>query len=218
MPIPTEWRTNFIMKKLLLLALTVSTTASFAQVWTEVGDAAELVPGQITTGVGPLTNIVGGIGTTTDRDLYCIYINDFQAFRASTTGQPGTLSDTQLFLFNANGIGVTHNDDDPAGGARSTITGTFVPGNGIYFIGITGYNGDPSSAAGLIWTNTPFNTERAPNGPGAAGALTGWGGTSATGTYDIALRGATFHQVPEPGTMIALGLGAAALLRRRNRK
>lgn len=204
------------MKRLLLLALSLSTTAAFAQVWNEVGDAPELLPGQMTVGVGPLTNIVGAIGASNDRDLYCIDIYDFQAFRATTVAQPGTLADTQLFLFNANGMGVTHNDDS-AGGARSTLTAMFVPGNGRYYIGISGYNGDPSSAGGLIWNNTPFATERAPDGPGAGGALTGWGGTSATGTYDILLNGATFCAVPEPGTMAALGLGALALLRRRRK-
>lgn len=203
------------MKRLLLLALSMTTTAAFAQIWTEVGDAPPLLPGQITVGVGPLTNIVGAVGASGDADLYCIYIYDWQAFRATTVGQPGSLSDTQLFLFNANGMGVTHNDDS-GGGARSTLTSQFLSGNGIYFIGITGYNTDPSSAGGLIWNNTPFGTERAPDGPGAGGSLASWAGSSSSGTYDILLNGATFH-VPEPGTMAALGLGALALLRRRRK-
>jgi hypothetical protein len=208
------WR-DFFMKRLLLIALSLSTTAAFAQVWNEVGDAVELPPGQVTVGVGPLTNIVGAISASTDRDLYCIYIYDYLQFRATTVGQPGTLSDTQLFLFDANAMGVSHNDDDI--GVRSTLTSRFVPGNGFYMIGITGYNGDPVSAGGLIWNNSPFGTERAPDGPGAGGPLVGWQGSSGTGTYDILLNGATFCAVPEPGTMAALGLGALALLRRRRK-
>jgi hypothetical protein len=204
------------MKRLLLLALSLSTTAAFAQVWNEVGDAIDLAPGQMTVGVGPLTNIVGTIGASDDADLYCIYIYDYLQFRATTVGQPGTLSDTQLFLFDANSMGVTFNDDDI--GVRSTLTNQWLPGNGFYMIGITGYNRDPVNPAGaLIWNNTPFGTERAPDGPGAPGPLAGWVGTSGTGTYDILLRGATFCAVPEPGTMAALGLGAVALLRRRRK-
>ncbi|HRI43881.1 MAG TPA: DVUA0089 family protein [Fimbriimonadaceae bacterium] len=207
------------MKRLLLLCLACTSTAAFSQVWNEVGDAIELPPGQLTVGVGPLTNIVGEIAATNDRDLYCIYIDDYLNFRATTVNQPGTLADTQLFLFDANAMGVTYNDDDPGGGTlRSTLTSVFVPGNGFYMIAISGYNGDPVGPTGaLIWNNTPFNTERAPDGPGAPGPLSGWTGTSGTGTYDIWLRGATFCAVPEPGTLAALGLGALALLRRRRK-
>lgn len=184
------------MKRFLLFGLVLSSTAAFAQVWNEVGDAPELLPGQMTVGNGALTNIVGSIAVTTDRDVYCIHITNVAAFRASTVGQPGTLSDTQLFLFDSAGIGVTHDDDDPAGGTlRSVITNMFVTSPGIYYLAISGYNSDPLSPANLlIWNNTPFAAERAPDGPGAPGPLAAWTGTSGTGTYDILLAGVAFCQ------------------------
>lgn len=137
------------MKRFLILALSISATGAFAADWNEIPDAPELLPGQITVGAGPLDRINGEVVSDGDRDLYCIRVTNYTAFRATTVGQPGTLSDTQLFLFDANGMGVTHNDDS-AGGARSTLTSIFLTSNGIYHIGISAYNGDPNSAGGLI--------------------------------------------------------------------
>ncbi|HRF60187.1 MAG TPA: PEP-CTERM sorting domain-containing protein [Fimbriimonadaceae bacterium] len=207
------------MKKIFLLSLSLSAASAFAGDWNEIPDAPDLVPGQITVGAGSLDRINGAIGNSTDADLYCIYVHDFTQFRATTVGQPGSLSDTQLFLFNANGLGVTFNDDS-GGGARSTLTSTFLTYNGIYFIGVSGWDRDATSVGGEIWADTPFTTERAPDGPGAASPLSGWAGTGGTGTYSVLLNGASFHVVPEPGTMIALagGLGALLMRRRRNAK
>ena len=187
------------MKSLSLLCLACSTSFALGQVWNEVGDAGELIgTAQITMGNGALTNIIGTIGATTDRDVYCIRINNPAAFSATTVGQPGSLTDTQLFLFDGNGMGVTHNDDTPAGGSlRSLITNQFLTSPGIYYLAISGYNGDPVNPGGLlIWNNTPFAAERAPDGPGAPGPLSAWAGTSATGTYDILLTGAAFCHAP----------------------
>lgn len=205
------------MKKLLTIAgIATLATGAFAQVWTEQGDAPELLPGQITVGNGALTRIDGNIGQD-DADLYCIRVVNYQAFRASTVGLTGF--DTQLFLFNANGMGVTHDDDDPGGGLQSTLTSQFLTSNGIYFLGISRYNRDPQSAGGLIWANSPFNVERAPDGPGAGGALSSWTGTyAAAGAYSIALSGVEYHAIPEPATLIALGVGLAAIAARRRRK
>jgi len=140
---------------------------------------------------GALNVIRGAIGATSDTDMYLINVCDAAAFSATTVG--GTTIDTQLFLFNLDGIGVAVNDDNPSGGLQSTLTSTFVQGNGQYLLAITGYNRDPVDASGgLLWLNTPFNVERAPDGPGAANAVSGWTGTSGTGGYAIALTGACF--------------------------
>ncbi len=160
------------------------------QTWTESGDAPNLLPGQETQGSGALTQIDGNHDAN-DADLFKITITDASTFSATTTG--GSSLDTQLFLFDANGMGVTHDDDDPNGGLQSRITGQFVSGPGVYYLAISAYNMDPSSSGGTIWANSPFNVERAPDGPGAGSPLLSWGTGGATaGTYSIFLTGAGF--------------------------
>lgn len=199
------------MKKFLAtIVLAALASPALAGDWVEIPTAPELLPGQITVGTGSLDRIIGTLSGGL-ADLYCISIVDEANFSATTVG--GTSIDTQLFLFDANGMGVAHNDDSV--GLQSTITSQFVNSNGIYFLAVSGYNRDPNSAGGLIWNNSPFGTERAPDGPGAAGALTSWTGTGANGDYTIFLTGAGFHRVPEPSALALLALGGLAMFRRR---
>jgi len=207
------------MKKttLILAALAIS-SASFAQSWAESGEAGNL-PGSanVTMGVGSLMTITGSHDAN-DVDMFAIMVTDPALFFASTEGV--TAFDTQLFLFNSAGMGVTHNDDTPGGVTlQSTITGVFVPAPGLYYLAISQYNADPSSATGLIWANTPFDVERAPDGPGAGNPVISWGAGGLTvDTYQIDLRGAGYATVPEPGTFVAIGLGLAGLALARRRR
>jgi hypothetical protein len=214
------------MKRFLgvsVLAALAAGTAQ-AQVWAEVGDAPELpVPGQITVGVGPLTTITGELAFdpavgSLDADMYCIHIVDPVGFSATVTG--GTIYDSQLFLFDLGGFGVTHNDDAGGGpiGAWSAI-GAGGPGPGVgpipigeYGLAISGYDRDPSSAGGEIWADSPFGDETAPDGAG--GSVISWAGAGDFGTYTITLTGATFC-IPEPTSLALLALGGLALIRRR---
>lgn len=205
------------MRKFVLLVAGLGLAASAsAQVWNEAvdggGDAGELpATAQVVTGTGPLTAILGS-WLINDTDMYQILICDEANFSATTVG--GTTADTQLWLFDANGAGVAFNDD--SGGLQSTITSLFVNSNGLYYLAITKYNRDAVNAANqLIWNNSPFGTERAPDGPGAGNpVVANWTGTtSAGGDYRITLTGACF--VPEPTSALLLGLGALALIRRR---
>jgi hypothetical protein len=183
------------MKWLLALSTilgVVSASPALAQVWAEAGDAGDLpATAQNPIGAGPLAAITGALPTGTDGDLYCIRIDNPQAFTATTCNT--TVFDTQLWLFRPDGNGVSHNDDDPGGcGLQSTLTGAFVGAAGSYLLGISGYNRDPNGPNGLIWLNTPFNVERAPDGPGAPGPVISWGGTGGTGTYRINLTGVSY--------------------------
>lgn len=186
--------------RLLLAAMLVAAlaaTPAAAGTWTEVGDAGGL-PGahQVPTGTDPFTAISGTLTNvvTTNADMYCIRIPDPTAFVATTTG--GTTLDTQLWLFYTNGNGITFNDDNPQGGLQSRITGMFVPGPGEYLLAVSaGYTCDAVNASNLeIWLDSPFNVERAPDGPGAPGPVTGWIGTATAGSYTIALTGVLFCQ------------------------
>lgn len=190
---------------------------AFGDVWVEQGDAGQLLgDAQHTVGSGTLDEI-RGFHDANDADLYCIRITDAGRFIATTTG--GTSLDTQLFLFDADGFGVTHDDDDPNGGLQSRLTGQFIPAPGIYYLAISTYNMDPSSSLGEIWNSSPFGVERQPDGPGAVGALESWGSSGGTaGEYSIFLEGASFCEVPAPGAFALLGLGGIAAAGRRRRQ
>jgi hypothetical protein len=102
--------------------------------------------------------------------------------------------DTQLFLFTQAGLGVTFNDDSGAV-VESRITGQFVPAPGLYLLAISRFDRDPTGLGLEIWADTPFTTERAADGPGAANPVDAWNGLAAstiTGAYSIALTGASF--------------------------
>ncbi|HZN40495.1 MAG TPA: hypothetical protein VFD82_16945 [Planctomycetota bacterium] len=164
--------------------------------WVEVGDAGQLLPSaQIPVGVGPLVTITGAYGGG-EADMYQIQIVSPALFSATTVG--GSVGDTQLFLFDENGRGVTFNDDSAAT-VQSTITGVNVPVPGRYYLAISGYNHDAASPAGFIWLNGPFGLERAPDGPGRGGPLTGWAGGSGAAAYVITLAGVAF-----PGPQLLL--------------
>jgi hypothetical protein len=193
-------------------------SAAFAQIHNEVGDAAELLPGQATAGVGALTTINGSFLSATDVDLYAIAITDEANFSA-TTVNAATLADTQLWLFNSAGNGVAFNDDDPPPGTtlQSRLSSLFVTSNGTYYLGVSRYDRDAQAGGLDMWVDTPFNVERAPDGPGAGGVLSGWAGTgfsTLNPIYQINLTGASF--IPEPtAALTLLPLGLMALRRRR---
>jgi hypothetical protein len=204
----------------VVLTWLLAASAASAGIWTEVGDAGDLITtGQVTSGSGPLTLINGSVAANADADLYQISIVDEAVFTASTKTQYGgsTAFDSRLYLFNSSGMGVTFNDDDPVyGGLGSTITSTFVTTNGLYWLAISKYPLSPNGTnGGFIWNANPYNTERAPDGPGAAFPLASWTGAFPGGSplaYSIALTGAAF--VPEPATLALLGLALLALRRR----
>lgn len=189
----------------LSFAFVAAALTATASTWIEgsgnIGDASSLMPGQNTIGdTGSLTSIQGRFRWD-DVDVYKIKITDPQTFSATTVGLAGFL-DTQIFIFNSTGRGVTHNDDDPATNSiQSTVTGQFVTAPGDYYLAITQYNRDPKSAADrFLWNNAPFNVERPPDGPGAAEVWTQWTDEPLQdGPYEIQLTGADFAELgPTP--------------------
>ena len=189
-----------------------------ADEWTETGDAPALMPGQAVVGLPDVDVdfIHGSFLNAGDVDLYQVFIHTPDNFNASTVD--GTDADTQLFLFDIDGLGVTHNDDNvaPGIGLQSRLTDQFVQAPGIYYLAITQYNNDALNPdLDLIWNNTPFRSERQPDGPGAPGPLNSWtvSGIGGELPYSIELSGV--HFVPEPGTLCLLALGGLALRRKR---
>ncbi len=199
--------------------LALAGSPALGQAWTETGDAGEL-PGsggaQMTAGSGPLFSISGSLDVGGDVDMYQLEICDIASFSASTVG--GTTLDTQLFLFDASGLGIASNDDTPGGGAlQSTISNLYVTATGTYFLAITRYNRDPVSSGGLIFQPAAFTEETPANGPGAGFPVSGWENTvaGAGGPYTITLTGACHADINAigacckiDGTCAAMALGA----------
>ncbi|RYG85763.1 PEP-CTERM sorting domain-containing protein, partial [bacterium] len=117
--------------------------------------------------------------------------------------------------------GVTYNGNTLSNNS-APITGQFLTAPGIYFLAETTVSATAQSAGGNIFELAPSDVEHAPNGPGAAGTLTGFtfaSGSNFGGNYVITLTGAQAAPaaVPEPTTMAVLGLGLAAIVRRRRK-
>jgi hypothetical protein len=200
-------------------------------IFAEEGDAGQL-PGtaQDTVSFEQLQGISGTIGNNptlpaaNDVDLFAIIITNPAAFSATTVGTGGTLADTQLFLFDADGRGVIANDDASAAISRSTIpaVGAGRPARlgpttpGLYYLGIAAFDRDPVSSTGLIFPSFPLTTVFGPTGPGGADPVSDYAGAgTGTGTYLIALTGAApIIVVPEPTSLTLLSVGALGALGR----
>jgi hypothetical protein len=183
-------------------------TASCPQptAWEEQGDAPQL-PGaaQVVTGIAgtPVLQIRGTlVGPFAETDMYQIQICDASAFSATTDDPLTRVANTQLFLFDSTGHGIEFEDDiDPFGNGgtinqEARITSLFVPGPGLYYLAVNGFNQKPRGAdtGGHLWNITPLNLERRPDGPGAAEAIGDWdtGTTTNSGPYAIDLAGVCF--------------------------
>jgi hypothetical protein len=203
----------------LLLALAAAPRAC-ADFWREVGIAGELPStAQVTAGGGSLDQIIGELHSTTHADMYQIFITGGGTFSATTVGTPGTLNDTQLFLFDATGHGVYANDDANSSTRRSTLPAgnpltPLTPG--LYYLAISAFDRDPVGGPtnDLIFPSfgPGFTGVVGPTGPGGAFPVSDWRGTGVeTGTYVINLTGAGFA-VPEPGSLTLLSSGVAVFL------
>ncbi|MBN4052772.1 DVUA0089 family protein [Roseiflexus sp. AH-315-K22] len=204
------------MKKVVVTCAALAFASSaMAQVWVESPDAGQdgIAAAQMPTGSGALTQIDGEISALGDVDLFGPFvIVDPVGFLADTRGLAGF--DTQLFLFDAAGMGVVHNDD--WGGLQSAISGQAGFGAGQYYLAISAFNSDPQDAAaaaifGFTTFPGPDPQQRMPNA--GVGALAQWTASGGSGLYSIALQGVEY--VPAPGAMSLLGLGGLVAMRRR---
>jgi hypothetical protein len=166
-----------------------------AQAWVESGDAGDLpATAQTVTGSGPIPGITGVLTSRDDVDMFKIQICDAAAFSADAINAATTFADTQLFLFDSDGYGIAFDDDDPQlSGYQSHLSSQWVPGNGVYFVAISGWDQDPRGnvSGGEIWNDGPYNEERRPDGPAAGEQVGSWDtGGYYLGYYLITLTGA----------------------------
>lgn len=197
--------------------LVIFAAAAYGGPWAEIDDAGDLLPtAQMTAGVDPLTSISGTIFTSLDKDIYRIKVVEPAAFSATVIAG-GSLTNSQLFLFDAAGLGVYGNDDRLAADPLSTLPSGHAAGPvaaGIYYLAISGSDNDPTNGGVEIFTDDLTGVQI----PTVALPLDGWTPTFSVfgGTYTIALTGAGFA-IPEPSTL-AMAMGTALLLTRAGRR
>jgi Bacterial pre-peptidase C-terminal domain len=163
-------------------------------------------------------------GDALNADLFQINLTAGTAFTA-TVNKP--TFDTQLFLFDASGKGITGNDNvaDSSGGitdlnAIFTYTPTIT---GTYYLAISGFDFDPQDSTGnfLFSNNSTGNFT-----PVSNAALFSWAENTITdfgldaGSYQITLNFSAVSAVPEPSVLpgligLAGGLGLTIFKRKR---
>lgn len=171
----------------MVLAVALLTTASArAQIWNEIEDAGSLVStAQLPAGPGSLTTINGNLETSTDIDVFCIRIASVASFSAKLSCT--VVAEDDLYLFNSGGFGVSAFTG--CAGGNVTISSTYVPATGNYYLAVVPSGVLPSAGAGLIWTSdSGSGIERAPDGPGVGASLAGWSGTPALFQVPYTLR------------------------------
>ena len=202
------------MKKLLpllafsfLLLVPAGAQNASALTASESGDAGDLPStAQVLSGANALDSISGSVPTQNDADMYKICITGGGTFSATTDPAPGPGLgglDPQLFLFDANGLGVYSNDDLVAGFQQQPTLPSFHPltpnSPGIYYLAISLWNNEAISAGGLIFPDTG-DAINGPTGSGGASPISGYDNAgfiaSSTGSYLITLTGAEFTNGP----------------------
>lgn len=188
-----------------VFALLLASSSAEAATWTEIGDAGNLPSGaQSTAGTGALTSIQGHLDNNLDQDMYCIRVTDPVNFRAFLNCV--AISDNDLWLFDAAGLGVAHND--ACSGGQTNVGAPLVTTAGLYYLAVSPSGDDALNGASPIW-NPPFvSGQRSPDGPGAPGPISGWsnaGVVSNFNNYTIQLTGAAFCDPATPAMPFSWG-------------
>lgn len=197
---------------LFTVCLTQAPAALADPIYLEVVDAGSLLPGSQNVGAG-VNTINGNLTGATDVDVYALDLAG--GFFSAQTNGPAccTGTDTQLFLFDANGFGVAANDDGLGFNSQSSLIQTTLAA-GRYYLAVSTFDYDPYSAGGFIFPDFQYCCNQptvGPTGPGGSSSLLGWGvgplGTGSgqqPGAYSVTLNQVT---VPEPGTLALFGAG-----------
>ena len=222
-----------LLASLVAVLIFSSAVAARADIVTASGAGPLPSSAQDLTGLN-VTQIVGNLDFPDGVDMFKIDITDFADFSALTTSVAFGVPDTELFLFDAGGLGVLFNDDasgsntqaclpsaDSSNPCSSTLpVGVGPTSDGTFYLAITRSANDPISVAGNIFTNV-FSTDVV--GPdltmGGGSPIVDWDGNVFTSpdfdltAFDITLTG--ISPVPEPATWALFAAGLVLVLLRR---
>lgn len=181
-----------------------------AQVWNEIGDAGDLIStAQLTVGAGPLITLNGTLSSPTDVDIYCIQVGPTPRVIGLPIASLQCVAHQgpNIWMFDASGVGAATNETCMAGVKGITTTLVSPPGPTNLYVAVSYYGVAPISPSGPIWLAAVAG-ERAPDGPGAAGALNGWAGTPVVqplNPYQITFGFTAFCDAATPAAMPTWG-------------
>lgn len=168
---------------------------TYAQTWTEQGDAGSLPETAQSISSGGLSEIQGTLQGFYDVDMYAIYITDPANFSATVS----SVFDSQLWLFDSNGKGVSFGED--IDGVQGGLNSNCIPAPGLYYIAVSRY---PNAALGCdedrIWNSSPWGQIRCPDGPNSTSRVAQWlySGGSGEYSYTITIQGAAGATAGDP--------------------
>lgn len=180
----------------LVISLIALAFAPGALAADEQGDAGDVPATAQDLTRAPVDSITGTIATGNDADLYRVCLTGEGSFSATTVGL--TDVDTQLFLFDATGLGIYAHDDGTTKQSTLPAEHALTPSaSGEYILGISAYDRDPQSSGGPIFSNVAFVTPA--NGRGAGAPVESWAGLPRdSGGYTVALTGTRSCDVTPP--------------------
>ena len=201
-----------------------------------VASGAGPLPGsaQDLTAYDGVTEVVGTLDFPLGVDMFKINISAPANFFAYTifTGAFG-VPDPELFLFDANGLGVLMNDDVTGGDTQSCLPSmgslNACPANrgnlgplsmGIYYLAITRSANSPLSNSGYIFSPLLSTDVVGPDlTSGGGDPIVGWdNGVNTSPNFDLTQFDLVISDTPEPVTSsLIAGAGLALLLYRKRR-
>jgi hypothetical protein len=205
-----------------LFAFGIANPALSATIFSETTDVGDqIIPISTAQAISSFNSgdvLAGSLTSDTfNADLFSINLTAGSTFTA-TVGDP--FLDTQLFLFDASGKGLTGNDN--SSNVLFNASFTYTPtGSGIYYLAISGASFSPQDSNGNLIFNSPVT---GPFSVTSNGVLTSWaeqdGFDPIFGDYEITLSLAAVSAVPEPSVLpgligLAGGLGLVVLKRKR---